>query len=84
MLVHSNAAVATHKVFNDWLSSLKTSWLGVLNRQDNDPDKVQLIKEIFRPAYDDIQQTVNTPLNELVELLGSPAKKQDKNPLDII
>ena len=74
MLVHSNAAVATHKVFNDWLSSLKTSWLGVLNRQDNDPDKVQLIKEIFRPAYDDIQQTVNTPLNELVELLGSPAK----------
>jgi len=74
MLVHSNAAVATHKIFNDWLSSLKTSWLGVLNQQDNDPDKIQLINKIFRPAYDDIQQTVNAPLKELVELLGSPIK----------
>jgi hypothetical protein len=74
MLVHSNSTLAMHKVFNDWLSSLRTTWLGVLDRPDNDRDKTQLINEIFKPAYDDIKLTANTPLNSLVDLIGSPIK----------
>lgn len=74
MLVHSNAALSTHKIFNDWLSSLRASWLGVLSRPDNDQDKVLLIKNVFEPSYNDIQLTANPALNSLNNLLGPPIR----------
>lgn len=72
MLVHSNSNLSTHKVFNDWLGSLRTSWLGVLNRPKNDVDRVELVKDIFVPAFNDIQLTADPQLNKLDQLLDSP------------
>jgi hypothetical protein len=72
MLVHSNASLSTQKVFSDWISSLKTSWMGVLARPDNDPDRTALINSVFRPAFDDLQQTASPKLESLEALLGSP------------
>jgi hypothetical protein len=72
MLVHSNSSLSTHKIFNDWLSSLKTTWLGVLNRPKEDVDRVDLVKDVFLPAFNDIQLTAEPKLNQLDLLLDLP------------
>lgn len=72
MLVHSDSKLGVHKVFQSWLTSLKSSWMMLLKDSPNSADRLLLMNEEFVPAYQDLQQTTKTPLHPLDDLYGAP------------
>lgn len=72
MLVHSSSGVATHQVFHHWLTSLKNAWLIVIRDQTGSPDWLQIKKDEFEPAYQDLSTTSVSPLCPLDALYGEP------------
>jgi len=72
MLVHSDSAVAVHRVFQTWLTSLKNSWLNLLKDDLTSADRIELRKTEFEPAYEDLQETSNQQLYSLNDLFGPP------------
>ena len=72
MLVHSSSGVDVHRVFQNWLTSLRNNWLSVIRGQVDTPDWVQLKHDEFLPAYDDLCTTTLQPLRPFDELFGDP------------
>lgn len=72
MLVHSSSGVAVHRVFQNWLNSLRNNWLSVIGGQADTPDWIQLKLDEFLPVYDDLCTTTRQPLRPFDELYGDP------------
>lgn len=75
MLVHSDSSVEVHKVFQSWLTSLKASWLNLLHDPPTSVDRVELKRDEFQPAYEDLQQTAKQPLPPIDDLFAEPMAK---------
>jgi hypothetical protein len=58
MLVHPSVTRAEHAQFYQWVLTAKDEWKECLNKPETDADRIDLINE-FRPAYDDLNQTVS-------------------------
>ena len=72
MMVHPSRLVDDHGKYYDWVSITKNQWAKILiERNDNDASKIQIIDE-FRTAYSDLYANVeNLPLfEELLQDLG--------------
>jgi len=72
MLVHSDAAIGVHQVFQSWITSIKNSWLNSLRDPENSPDRIELRVTEFEPAYKDLMETSKEPLCPLDDLFGPP------------
>lgn len=57
MLVHPSRETPGHGQFHHWITQIRQQWLDVLNRQTDERERTQFI-DSFRPAYDDLRQTV--------------------------
>jgi hypothetical protein len=75
MLVHADSTIGVHRVFQTWLTSLKSSWLSALQDPITSVDRIALMESEFRPAYDDLQQTSEQPLFPLDDLFGAPMER---------
>lgn len=56
MMIHPSHLTDKHNIYYRWASSIKQQWKQILDQNDTDPDKIQLIKE-FEESYWDIQTT---------------------------
>jgi hypothetical protein len=64
MLVHPSQETMRHAQYFDWARSAKETWVGVLELDEHDPDRIDLIED-FRKAYLDLESTVaNIPAFE--------------------
>jgi len=70
MLVHPSHRTAQHREYYNWVRDIFEEWKRVLNLQDDDPDKQELIEE-FREAYDDLSRTVGAGLAPFADLIPS-------------
>jgi hypothetical protein len=70
MMIHPSVTRAEHAQFHHWVLTTKEEWQDTLKRAANDADRIDLIND-FRPAYDDLKQTVPTlpPFDELADKL---------------
>ena len=75
MLVHADSGIGVHKVFQTWLTSLRTSWLNTLRDSPTSEDRIALMEMEFQPAYKDLQGTTKQPMYPLDELFGSPMEQ---------
>ncbi len=74
MLVHSDSSIRVHGVYQTWLTSLKASWLNLLQDPTGAVDRIELKNAEFEPAYKDLQQTSRQPLYPIDALFGPPMK----------
>jgi hypothetical protein len=58
MLVHPSQLTIQHQEFYSWVRDIFEEWKRVLNLDDSELDKQDLLEE-FRLAYDDLRQTVD-------------------------
>lgn len=72
MLVHSDSTIGVHRVFQTWLTSLKSSWLSALQDPPTSVDRIALREAEFEAAYKDLQETSEVPLSPLDDLFGPP------------
>jgi hypothetical protein len=72
MLVHSHSTVNVHKIFQMWLSSLRSTWKQMIAGPPSNPDREMLLEKYFLPAYLDLSQKQTVPLQPLDELFGGP------------
>lgn len=70
MLVHPSHRTAQHREYYNWVRDIFDEWKRILNLQDNDPDKQELIEE-FREAYSDLVRTVGAGLPAFDDLVPS-------------
>jgi len=70
MLVHPSHRTAQHREYYNWVRDIFEEWKRVLNLQDDDSDKQELIEE-FRDAYDDLSRTVGAGLAPFADLIPS-------------
>ena len=75
MLVHADSGIGVHKVFQTWLTSLRSSWLNALRDSPTSEDRIALMETEFKPAYEDLKGTTRQPLYPLDELFGSPMEQ---------
>lgn len=70
MLVHSDASIQVHVKFQDWLTNLKNSWMGLLRESITHPDRKHLLSSLFEPAYSDLRETFMGSLLPLDSIFG--------------
>lgn len=58
MLVHPSQLTIQHQEFYSWVRDIFEEWKRVLNLDDSELDKQDLLEEV-RLAYDDLRQTVD-------------------------
>ncbi|MHB1418190.1 MAG: Z1 domain-containing protein [Bacillota bacterium] len=68
MMVHPSNRTAPHEEFINWVHNIFNNWKQVLNLQDGDRDKQELIQE-FREAYNNLADTVGENLPAFEELV---------------
>lgn len=72
MMVHPSRLVDDHGTYHNWVNNAKGQWAKILiERDDNDTSKIQLIDE-FRKAYTDLNSNINDlpSFEELLQDLG--------------
>lgn len=76
MMIHPSRLVDEHGIYYEWVQLLKSEWAEMLDREDHNESKIQLITE-FQKAYQDLQSTVHDlkPFDELLETLGKRIQK---------
>lgn len=57
MMVHPSRATSQHGEYRSWVESVKAHWEEILQLDENDPDRLDLLEE-FRHGYNDLQRTV--------------------------
>jgi hypothetical protein len=75
MLVHADAKVGVHQVFHSWLTSLRSSWLSLIQQPVDSIDRLELLAEEFEPAYQDLAETTKRPFHPLEELFSTPMEE---------
>jgi hypothetical protein len=70
MLVHPSHRTAQHREYYNWVRDIFEEWKRILNLQDDDADKQELIEE-FREAYTDLARTVGAGLPAFDDLVPS-------------
>ncbi|EOC0862933.1 hypothetical protein VG539_000869 [Cronobacter muytjensii] len=60
MLVHPSHLTSQHQEYYGWVRSVFDEWQRCLELRDDDPDKIDLLKE-FRESYNDLITTTNLP-----------------------
>jgi hypothetical protein len=58
MLIHPARERAAHQVAAGWASAAKNEWANALGAGENDPDRVEVVRD-FRAAYAELQNTEN-------------------------
>jgi hypothetical protein len=72
MMIHPSRLQLDQRLYFDWANSIKERFVATLQMQDDEFDKIELIKE-FEVAYKDLSRTVeNLPTFE--QLLGNKLK----------
>jgi hypothetical protein len=76
MMVHPSIRTLRHNQFFIWVTQIKNNWEKVLNLNNDDPDKHELISE-FLESYDDLSKTVDElpTFQKLIEILPSAIRK---------
>jgi len=72
MMVHPSRLVDDHGTYHNWVNDTKGQWSKILiERDDNDASKIQLIDE-FRTAYSDLNDNIDDlpSFEELLQGLG--------------
>jgi len=59
MLVHPSRETPGHGQFYYWITQIRQQWIEVLNPEADKRERAQFL-DSFRPAYDDLRQTVPT------------------------
>jgi hypothetical protein len=57
MLVHPSRETPGHGQFYHWITQIRQQWIDLLGSQTGEHERIQFL-ESFRPAYDDLRQTV--------------------------
>jgi hypothetical protein len=57
MLVHPSQKTKKHKIYMQWVESVKQNWLQLIDLDPKDPDRVDLIDD-FKKSYIDLKSTV--------------------------
>jgi Z1 domain-containing protein len=57
MLVHPSRETPGHGQYHHWITQIRQQWIDVLSLQPTDEERTQFV-ESFRPAYEDLRQTV--------------------------
>jgi hypothetical protein len=56
MMVHPSQRTDPHRQFYHWVTDARTQWRQIIDLPDNDPDRIDLMRQ-FRSAYDDLATT---------------------------
>jgi len=60
MLVHPSRETPGHEQYFGWIETMVSAWSGVMDLDDNDPDKVELL-DAFRASYANLTETITNP-----------------------
>lgn len=60
MLVHPSRETPGHEQYFGWIERIVGAWSSVMDLDDNDPDKIELL-EAFQLSYDDLIKTITNP-----------------------
>lgn len=70
MLVHPSHETFPHGRFAGWVRTAAEQWAVTLQLEETDPDRLDLVKDVFHPAYLDLTSS-NPTLPPFMDLLGS-------------
>ena len=60
MMVHPSQRTDPHRQFHTWVMAARDQWRQVMDLPDDDPDKIDMLRD-FRAAYDDLAATLQDP-----------------------
>jgi hypothetical protein len=61
MLVHPSRETPGHEQFFGWIEGMVAEWADVMELDDSDPDKKELMAD-FEKSYEDLLQTISSPM----------------------
>lgn len=67
MMIHPSKKTLQHANYTEWARAIQRNWHEILQLDESDPDRVELLEE-FLQAYDDLRDTTGT-LPDFDELL---------------
>ena len=69
MLVHPSVRTADHQIYFNWINDLFHHWQAIFRRGLDDP-AAQALAETFRPAYDDLANSVGARMPSFDDIIS--------------
>lgn len=74
MMIHADREQDASKKFYDWIKHLKGNWSDILQLNDKDPSKIELIKDFSKNYHEAIRRIKNPPkfdivINEVLQVI---------------